>query len=208
MKANQWTPLADRFWPRVHKGDGCWVWAGPVYRPGGYGRLRLAGRSAKAHRIAWTLANGPIPPGGHILHHCDNPPCVKTEPDERFPDGHLYLGHDRENARDRESRGRGNHRTSRIGRGRHAIGDRHWTHTHPEKLTRGEAVHTARLTETDVLAIRERRAAGATLQALAAEYGVTFSNIARAASGETWGHLPGAVPKSGSASGDQHYRRR
>lgn len=52
-----------------------------------------------AHRLAWTDANGPIPPGMHVLHHCDVSACVELT--------HLYLGTDADNARDRAERGRG-----------------------------------------------------------------------------------------------------
>ena len=59
-----------------------------------------------AHRFAWELANGTIPTGMLVCHHCDNPPCVKTEPDEQYPDGHLFLGTYEDNARDAISKGR------------------------------------------------------------------------------------------------------
>jgi transposase-like protein len=44
------------------------------------------------------LANGPIPEGLWILHHCDNPPCVNPN--------HLYAGTSAENIRDAVVRGR------------------------------------------------------------------------------------------------------
>ena len=51
-----------------------------------------------AHRLAWEAANGPIPAGLLVLHHCDNPPCCNP--------AHLYVGTAKDNARDCKARGR------------------------------------------------------------------------------------------------------
>lgn len=59
--------------------------------------------SRLAHRAAWEEVNGEIPKGMCVLHECDNPPCVNI--------GHLYLGTRKDNAQDREARGRGVHVT-------------------------------------------------------------------------------------------------
>jgi hypothetical protein len=89
--------LADRFWDRVLIGDGCWEWQGATSGKG-YGRVSVGGRKLSAHRVAWTLWNGPITSGLFILHHCDNPPCVR--PDHLFEGTHLV------NMRDARSKGR------------------------------------------------------------------------------------------------------
>jgi transcriptional regulator with XRE-family HTH domain len=97
--------IKPKFWDFVDK-DGpevagrshlgrCWVWTGPANeKRGGYGRWRRA----LAHRHSWELANGPIPDGLWILHHCDNPPCVNP--------AHLYAGTHLDNMRDMAERGR------------------------------------------------------------------------------------------------------
>lgn len=100
------TPRKDavtRFWDSVNIGADteCWVWQAATNR--GYGVISVGGRSAGmtgAHRFSYELANGPIPPGGHILHSCDNPPCVNP--------AHLRLANHDENMRDMASRERVN----------------------------------------------------------------------------------------------------
>lgn len=65
----------DKFLKKVHKTSGCWVWTGAVDH-GGYGVFKLDGRSVYAHRLAYTLENGPIPAGLEIDHLCRNRACV------------------------------------------------------------------------------------------------------------------------------------
>ena len=95
-------PLKDRFWKHVVQGDGCWEWKGAL-DPKGYGRVAHNGKMVRAHRVAFALTYGPIPKGeGYhgtcVLHHCDNPPCVRPD--------HLFLGTNTDNIRDRDSKRR------------------------------------------------------------------------------------------------------
>lgn len=62
----------QQFWSKVKKGPKCWEWTGVVNKKG-YGLFSKS--TIRAHRIAYTLAKGPIPPGLQISHHCDNPRC-------------------------------------------------------------------------------------------------------------------------------------
>jgi HNH endonuclease len=89
----------------VRKPNGCLEWTGNT-DDRGYGRASINGKPAKTHHLAWTLANGPIPPGLCVLHHCDNPPCAQTEPTEGYPDGHLFLGTKADNNADKIAKGR------------------------------------------------------------------------------------------------------
>jgi len=52
----------------------------------GYGKFWLNGSLELAHRVAYRIFAGPIPRGLHILHNCDNPPCVNFR--------HLHPGDD------------------------------------------------------------------------------------------------------------------
>src|SRR3990167_242163 len=84
----------ERFWAKVKKTDGCWLWQGVITRLG-YGQIGRGIRIPKtisAHRAAWILNRGPIPDGLCCLHHCDCPRCVFV--------GHLFLGTQKDNKRD------------------------------------------------------------------------------------------------------------
>jgi hypothetical protein len=68
---------AVRFWAKVAKaglGD-CWEWLASRDRHG-YGQFRVGRRNLRAHRFAYELAVGAIPPGLQIDHLCRNRACV------------------------------------------------------------------------------------------------------------------------------------
>src|SRR3954470_5960578 len=139
-------PPVERFWPKVERrgSDECWPWVGARQQTG-YGILFKSSRPRRwhlAHRLSWELHNGPIPGGLHVLHRCDNPPCVNP--------AHLFLGTQADNNRDRGRKGRN---------GGHKI--------------RGAANGRAKLSPTDVAAIRRAYGDGATQVALAARFGVS-----------------------------------
>lgn len=96
--------LSDRFWElvNVEGPDDCWEWTGGVHRHGcrgGYGRVADGkGNRDYSHRVAWSLANGPIPDGMHVLHQCDNRKCCNAK--------HLHLGTNADNQREKVERGR------------------------------------------------------------------------------------------------------
>jgi hypothetical protein len=84
---------AIRFWQRVEKtNSGCWSWTAAKTTPGGYGSLRVSGKARYAHRLVYPLTGRQIPRGKHVLHHCDNPACVRPS--------HLYVGTASDNAKD------------------------------------------------------------------------------------------------------------
>jgi len=100
--ARKTRPLEERFWDKVDKSDGCWLWTAAL-NPDGYGRFVVQMSPQKvrgAHRVAWELMNGAIPNGLSVLHQCDTPACVNPE--------HLFLGTQQDNVADMVAKGRWN----------------------------------------------------------------------------------------------------
>ena len=87
----------SRFWSRVEKTDGCWLWIGGL-TPKGYGRFRMWGREYRAHRISYYIATGTYPGDLQVCHSCDVRHCVNPD--------HLWLGSDFHNMSDMVSKGR------------------------------------------------------------------------------------------------------
>lgn len=84
-------PRLDSRWPD------CIDWPN-AKNAAGYGIRRWRHTTWLAHRVVWTKANGEIPEGLQVAHHCDNPPCVNV--------AHLYLATNAENQADKARRGR------------------------------------------------------------------------------------------------------
>lgn len=89
--------MADRFWSKVAKGDGCWEWIGAKI-PKGYGRFYWRGKPRYAHRVSLELAGVIVPDDKMVLHSCDNPSCVNPQ--------HLSVGTGFDNMRDAAAKGR------------------------------------------------------------------------------------------------------
>lgn len=88
------------FWSRVQHGEPqvCWPWTAASL-PKGYGLFSVNGHpgaTALAHRIAYIIGNGPIPPGLVVRHSCHNPPCCNPN--------HLVCGTYAENEADKKRR--------------------------------------------------------------------------------------------------------
>lgn len=142
---------------------GCLDWTGAMMTAG-YGVMRVKSASGTshnygAHRIAWLLAGHTLPGEGMVLRHtCDRPCCVNA--------AHLVTGTVRDNAWDREQRGRGEH-------------------------VRGEDHGRARLTAAQVLTLRATgRGRWGADAAAARQLGVDRAALVRARAGESWRTLP------------------
>lgn len=162
-------PLGERFWEKVNKNGPvpphrpelgpCWVWtAGINTQRGGYGMF--------------ALRKGVIRRAHRIAWELAN--------NRPVPDGlwvlhhcdnppccnpaHLFLGTPGENTADMAAKGRG------------------------EFPGQGSKHHTAKLTEADVLAIREARQQGVTGSALARQYGVHRTTIYHVCT-DRWRHV-------------------
>lgn len=91
--------IAPRFWAKVQRGKGCWLWQGATFGSRNYGAFNWADkRPGYAHRFSYELHFGPIPDGRVVMHTCDTPACVRPD--------HLRLGSQRQNIRDAVEKGR------------------------------------------------------------------------------------------------------
>lgn len=93
-------PLHERFWSRVRKIEGCWLWTAAKLAKG-YGVIRDGpgkGVLLLAHRLSWEIHQGPIPGELRVLHLCDNTSCVNP--------AHLFLGTQADNIKDCVGKGR------------------------------------------------------------------------------------------------------
>jgi hypothetical protein len=113
-----------------------------------------------AHRVAWMIANGPLPLGDHrgttcICHRCDNRRCCNP--------AHLFPGTQQANQRDMASKRRS------------TLGERQWMH----KLTEVEVTETRRLYASGQFSQRS----------LAAKFGMASPTISLIVNGIAWPHL-------------------
>lgn len=150
-----------RFWEKVKVSSsvGCWLWMGHTHHAG-HGQFYYNGRAHYAHRISWLLTFGEI--GDNcILHKCDNPSCVNPF--------HLFSGTQQDNIADM------------IAKGRMACG---------EKRSRKGSKHgMAKLTESDVLHIRELRKDGKYLKEIAKVFNVTETSVSNIVRRKSWRHI-------------------
>jgi hypothetical protein len=106
MRARATYQVPGEFWEMAERQGSCLVWRGPTHK--GYGHLSYQGRRWWSHRLAWTLARGPIPHGLFVCHTCDNRTCVDPL--------HMFLGTLQDNTRDHVAKGRA-HLNGRHGEG-------------------------------------------------------------------------------------------
>lgn len=162
--------VAERFWGKVKKGDGCWEWQASTGR--GYGKMQAWGRLETAPRVAWILSHGPIPRGMFVCHHCDNPLCVKAEPDAKYPHGHLFLGTPLDNMRDMIAKGR---------KGAWPLP--------PEKRRRGRQVNGAALCDYCVRYIKALCNERGSQRRMSRLFDINESAISKIVSGKAWRHV-------------------
>lgn len=160
-----------RFFARVAKADGCWLWTGTTQYKG-YGVFYRAKRvRVGAHRVSWELHFGPIPDGAQVLHRCDNPPCVNPE--------HLFLGDNTANVADKVSKGR----CASMKREQNPM----WRNF--ACAIRGEQVTGSKLDAEQVMEIRRLHACGRSQNSLARQFGVRQSSVWAIVHFKAWTHI-------------------
>lgn len=140
---------------------GCWLWT--AGRDGkGYGHVKVRGKVRRAHRESYETERGPGSADGMVVRHrCDTPACVNP--------GHLEIGTQADNMRDRDERGR-----------------------HRCVASKGSANGSSKLTEADIVAIRAEyvphsREHGT--RALGRRFGVDHSVVSQIVNREAWRHV-------------------
>lgn len=111
-------------------------------------------KSESAHRLSYLISIGSIPDGMEVCHKCDNPLCINP--------AHLFVGTKKENAADRDRKGR-------------------------NIVFTGEEQPRSKLTKKMVKDARwERVFQGTSFQKLADKYGVSKKTMQNAVKGITW----------------------
>ena len=160
------TPVVDRVLEKIVRipFSGCWVFMGAT-NDFGYGIVGTGGRGApndRAHRITYRHFCGEIPNGMFVCHRCDVPSCCNPD--------HLFLGTNQDNVRDMISKGR----NSPPPRNPHVVGS-----VHPgSKLTEDQVVH-----------IREAYSKGVKQKDLAQQYGVAHQTISKVVNNRRFKHV-------------------
>lgn len=161
--------LEERFWPKVLKlgPDDCWLWQANKNNMG-YGMIRFGGSIEKklAHRVSYILENGLIADDICVLHRCDTPACVNPK--------HLFLGTKHENVLDMISKGR------KVVR---------WNPNNRPPIKRGSAHGESKLTEEQVLEMRDLMAHGATGPQMAKKYGIDRHTATHIRARKAWKHI-------------------
>jgi len=88
----------QRFMKFVNKTDNCWLWSGAKKGSKNYGSFSIQGKDYRAHRVSYEHFYGQFNKDLNVLHHCDNPACIRPE--------HLFLGTHQENMIDKVNKNR------------------------------------------------------------------------------------------------------
>jgi hypothetical protein len=148
--------------------DACWIWKGGKNSTG-YASFRFDGSVRHASRFSYRLFCGEIPHGLWVLHKCDNPVCVNPK--------HLFLGTVSDNHIDM------------VLKGRAAIGDKNGTRKNPECVKRGSLHYRAKLTESEVLQIRELAEKGMPHVKIAELFGLKWRHVGLIVRRDSWRHI-------------------
>jgi hypothetical protein len=153
-------PAQERFWEKVDKRGPDECWLWHGAQiESGYGRFWNGVQHTGAHRFSYSIHHGTIPSDLFICHKCDNPSCVNPN--------HLFSATHTENMADMHEKGRGSKHITSVGASNPKV----------------------KLTEENVLDIRQQHRNGISSRELAVVFNVSESNIARIVSRKSWAHI-------------------
>lgn len=162
--------IARRFWSKVTKTEGCWLWNGSL-TPSGYGQFSYKGRPIHASRAAFQIVHGvSLGPKDFVCHKCDNPRCVRPD--------HLFLGSPKDNVKDMVAKKR-NRCTPKYGENHHQA-----------KLSLVQVTEIRDLYATG----------GVTQRQLAKKFGVTQGIVGRIIRHENWNAEAALLAGDGEAA--------
>ena len=163
-------PIRQRLWGAAVKDGDCLIWRPDTFkRTMRYGILLYDGNKWSAHRLAYFLSHGTIPPGMYVCHTCDRTRCINP--------AHLFLGTAADNARDGHAKGR------------YPVGKNHPARTMPQTRPRGNNHWAAKLDAKQVREIRSLSQRGWEGKSLASVYGVGRTQISRIINHQSWAHI-------------------
>lgn len=137
------------------KENGCWECISHTKDKDGYARVRNHYATTFLHRYIYEECFGFITNGLIVRHKCDNPSCINPE--------HLELGTYKDNAQDREKRGRSN-------------------------PIRGENNNFSKLKKKDIEIIKNMYKVGKTQYEIASEFKLSQGHISNIINGKRWSH--------------------
>lgn len=167
---NLWSRV-DFDGPIIRKELGpCWEWTSTLDKHG-YGLFGVRRRQILAHRSTLEIHLGEELGDFQSCHHCDNPKCVRPS--------HLFKGTNADNQIDSRKKGRA-----------FKIGEmQHFSKKYPERVLKGEQIHTAVLTEEKVREIRNRHTGWRSELPLSLEFGVSRHQIYMIVTKRSWRHV-------------------
>lgn len=144
----------------------CVIWQGSTDKDG-YGRMKRArdGERATVYVHRWVMEEALGRRLGRdevVLHACDNPPCFRVD--------HLSIGSSADNNADMRAKGRG-------------------TKPPPNRFE-GECHPMAKLSESQVRAIRGHFQCGLTARTIAEMFEISPTTVRRIVKGIRWAHVP------------------
>jgi hypothetical protein len=154
----------QKFWARVHRRepDQCWPYLGAIHRTG-YGRFSVRGANGSRRLLTAHRVS-------YALVNGDIPEgllvCHTCDNRSCVNPNHLFLGTDADNARDRDKKGRLKY-----------------------SVFPGETHHNAKLTNEDVMEIRERARSGELQSAIAERFRICSSQVSQIVNRKRWRHV-------------------